>query len=184
MKSNTIFALALTMSFSMAANAAYSMKPGLWEHSFTMKSESGKVEKAMADMKKQMAAMPAEQRKMMEEMLAKQGMGLGSDKGSSVKVCISKEQAEKLDFPQNQNEKCKNEILKRTANSVDMKFTCEGNPKTEGVAGFNLLSPTAYTGKADITVTKDGRPDKMNMDSKGKWLSADCGNVKPYTAKK
>ena len=183
MNSKTL-TLALAFTFSVSTHAAYNMKPGLWEHSFTMKSESGKVEKAMDEMKKQMASMPAEQRKMMEEMLAKQGMAIGNNKGTSVKVCISKDQADKLEFPQNQNDRCMNEIIKRTANSVESKFTCEGYPKTEGVAGFNLLSSTVYTGKADINVTKDGKVEKMNMDSKGKWLTADCGNVKPYTPQK
>ena len=171
--------------FSVSANAANTMKPGLWEHSFKMKSASGKVEKAMVEMKKQLAAMPAEQRKMMEEMMAKQGLGLGdNDKGTSVKVCISKEQAEKMEFPRNEKENCSHEVLKRTANSVETKFVCEGNPKTEGTAAFTLLSSSSYDGKAVIDVTKDGKTDRMNMDSKGSWISSNCGKIKPQTVKK
>lgn len=164
-----------------SANAA--MKPGLWEHSFTMKSESGKVEKALADMQKQMASMPAEQRKMMEEMMAKQGLGIGG-KTNAVKVCVSKEQAEKLEFPQHQNDNCKQEVIKRTANSVKMKFNCTGKSVTSGEVDFNLIDSGNYTGKAIITTNHSGKNEQMIMDQKGKWLSADCGNIKPAVHKK
>jgi hypothetical protein len=50
--------------------SAQSMKPGLWEHSFTMKSQSGKMEQGMAEMQQQIAAMPPEKRKQMEQMMA------------------------------------------------------------------------------------------------------------------
>lgn len=184
MKIKHIFSFAFFITFSPVVFAAQNMKPGLWEHSFTMKSQSGKVEQAMLDMKKQMAAMPADQRKMMESMMAKQGMGLGLGKATNVNVCISKEQASKLEFPNNQNGHCKQEIMKRTANYVQMKFSCDGDPKTEGTAEFNLVNSTTYTGKAVINLIKDGKTDRMDMNSKGKWLSADCGNLKPYTPKK
>jgi len=79
---------------STQASAQVRMRPGLWEHSFTVKSQSGQMEKAMADMQQQMASMPPEQRKMMEDMMAKQGMSMGAQ-GRSVKMCITKEQAER-----------------------------------------------------------------------------------------
>ncbi|MBC7714611.1 MAG: DUF3617 domain-containing protein [Rhizobacter sp.] len=185
MKKSHVLFLILSTSLFFNAHAAEGMKPGLWEHSFTMKSQSGKVEKAMADMKKQMASMPAEQRKMVEEMMAKQGLSIGAGKPRTVKVCISKEQAEKMDIPTSQNENCKNEITKRTATNVSMKFTCSGTPKSDGTADFTLKGPTAYTGKAVINMTtKEGAPDRMDMDSSGKWLAADCGDIKPLPTKK
>lgn len=184
MKFFSLLLLVLSLVFSHSVMAAAKMTPGLWEHSFTIKSESGKIEKAMAEMKKQLASMPVEQRKMMEDMLSKQGMALGSDKGSSVKVCISKEQAENLDFPQYQNDNCKNEILKKSSTTVDMKFTCEGSTKTEGVAQVTMINDKKFNSKAEISITKDNKVEKMNMNSNGKWLSADCGNIKPKVVRK
>ncbi len=172
----------LAFTFSSTIFAASNMKPGLWEHSFTIKSESGKVEKGIADLKKQMANMPPEQRKMMEEMMAKNGLGLGAGGANIVKVCISKEQAENLDFPNNQKDNCKQEITERTSNSMKMKFDCEG--KSNGTAEFTLSDPGAYTGKAVINNIRDGKTDRMDMTSKGKWLSSNCGNIKPITPKK
>ena len=37
---------------------AQTQVPGLWEHSFNMKSEGGETEEALAEMQQQMAAMP------------------------------------------------------------------------------------------------------------------------------
>jgi hypothetical protein len=33
-----------------------------------------------------------------------------------------------------------------------------------------------------MQTTAQGRPEKVNMDGAGKWLSADCGAVKPMAA--
>ena len=42
----------------------------------------------------------------------------------------------------------------------------------------------AYRSKMTMTSTRQGKPEKMDMDGQGKWLSADCGSVKPLGAKK
>ncbi|MCB2028402.1 MAG: DUF3617 family protein, partial [Rhodoferax sp.] len=49
---------------------AQNLQPGLWELTSTMHSGSGQMEKAMAEAQKQMAALPPEQRKMMQDMMA------------------------------------------------------------------------------------------------------------------
>jgi hypothetical protein len=165
-------------SVSGAALAqAQKMRPGLWEHSFTMKSESGQMEKAMSDMQRQMASMPPEQRKMMEQMMAQQGMGMGTP-GKSVKVCITKEQAERNEVPRHEGN-CTQQVVQRTANTIRVKFSCAGNPPTSGESEVTFTSPTAYTGKATVNTTVEGKPERMNMEQSGKWLSADCGSIKP-----
>lgn len=183
MKTSQIFISAILFSLVFSVEAASTMKPGLWEHSFTIKSQSGKAEKAMAEMKKQMANMPAEQRKMLMDMMAKQGLGTDGQ-NNSVKVCISKTQAENLEIPQHQSGNCTHEVISRTANSVKMKFNCKGATVTSGEGDFQLASPTSYTGKTIINTVRDGKEDRMDMDQKGKWLSADCGNVKEMPIKK
>lgn len=184
MKISTVFSILIPFTFSLSVFAAPSgMRPGLWEHSFTIKSQSGKVEKAMADLKTKMAQMSPDQRKMMEEVMAKQGLGL-NQQVNSVKVCISKEQAENLEIPQGQNQNCTQEIINRTTKSIKMKFDCKGLAETSGEGEFTLTSPTAYTGKSVINTTVDHKADRMDMNQKGKWLSANCGEIKPITTKK
>jgi hypothetical protein len=174
-----IAAVAVVAVFSGSgfAHAQTKMRPGLWEHSFTMKSQSGQMEKSMSEMQQQMASMPPEQRKMMEEMMAKQGMSMGAG-GKSVKMCITKEQAERDELPQ-QEGRCTQQIMQRTANMMKVKFSCTGNPPTSGESEVTFASPTAYTGKTTVNTQVDGKPERMNMDQSGKWLSADCGGVKP-----
>lgn len=172
------FLLATLLSIlSFSSHAGSSMKPGLWEHSFVIKSDSGNVEKALADMKKKLASMPPEQRKMMEEIMATKGLGI-SGKGNNVIVCISKAQAENLEIPQNPGQKCKTEVLERTDTHVKMKFTCTGGSETSGSGEFTLTSPTSYTGTAVVNTKVKGVQERMDIDQKGKWLSVNCGNIK------
>ena len=93
--------------------SAQNMKPGLWEHSFTMKSQSGKMEQGMAELQKQIAAMPPEKRKQMEQMMAQSGVAMGS-KVNVVKVCVTPEDAARMDMPKF-NDQCKQEVIKRSA---------------------------------------------------------------------
>lgn len=165
----------------MAASSA--MRPGLWEHQFTIKSESGKIEKAMADLKVKMAKMPVDQRKMMEEVMAKQGLAVNQQL-SSLKVCISKEQAENLEIPQGYNQNCTQEVISRTKDTIKMKFDCTGVAETHGVGEFTLTSPTAYTGKSLINSTVKNKTEHMVMSQKGKWISSKCGTIKPIPIKK
>lgn len=177
----TLTAAVCTVIYALTGGMAFAqtqkMRPGLWEHSFTMKSQSGQMEKAMSEMQQQMASMPPEQRKMMEEMMAKQGMSMGAQ-GRSVRICITKEQAERDELPQ-QDGSCKQQVMQRSSNMIKVKFTCTGNPPASGESEVTFSSPTAYTGKSIVNTTVDGRPERMMMDQTGKWLSADCGNVKP-----
>lgn len=176
----TIIVAAAVCACIVVSGSAFSqtrMRPGLWEHSFTMKSQSGQMEQAMKDMQQQMASMPPEQRKMMEKMMAQQGMSMGAQ-GRSVRMCITKEQAERDEVPQ-QEGNCKQQVLQRTANTMKVKFSCTGNPPASGESEVTFASPTAYTGKSIVNTTVDGKPERMTMDQSGKWLAADCGNIKP-----
>jgi len=49
-----------------------------------------------------MAGMPPEQRKQMQDMLAKQGMGQGGAGGMSMKICMTREMVERNEMPSQQ----------------------------------------------------------------------------------
>ena len=89
---------------------------------------SPEMDKAMVDMQKQLAAMPPEQRKMMQDMMGKQGMAMGPG-GNAVKVCISKEMAARNEPPAQQGD-CKQETLQKSGNTTKFKFTCSKPPAT------------------------------------------------------
>ncbi len=164
------------------AAGAQSMKPGLWEITTKMKSSNAEMEKAMAEAQKQMANLPPEQRKMMQEMMAKNGvsMGTGGPGGMSMKVCMTDEMVKQYDAPPPQGD-CKTTNSK-SGSTVDMTFTCS-NPPSTGKGRFTFISKEAYTSQMSTTSSgRTGKPEQMDIDSAGKWLSADCGAIKPITA--
>ena len=85
-----------------------------------MKTQGGQMENAMAQMQQQLANMPPEQRKMVEQMMAKQGLGMGN-KANSVKVCISKEQAERAEERERQRGRAE-DVEHRAERRADPSF--------------------------------------------------------------
>lgn len=150
---------------------------GLWEHTFTMKTQSGEMEQAMSQMQSQLANMPPQQRKMIEQMMAAQGVEIDPN-GTTVKVCITKEDAARDYVPQSDGD-CRQEVTQRTGNTIKFKFDCAGDPPSSGEGEVILLNQEVYTGKATINTKVEGKPERMGMTQTGKWLSDDCGNVKP-----
>lgn len=173
--SRTLPSLAL-LTLCLPGNAQ-SLKAGLWEHTVTTKSQSGELEKAMAETQKELAAMPPAQRKQMEQMMAGRGVGM-SPKANTMKVCVTKEDSERMLMPR-QDGQCTQQAIQRTAGTVKVKFSCKGNPPTSGESELTLQGDTGYTGKTRINTVSNGKPEQLSMDQSGKWLGADCGTVKP-----
>lgn len=163
---------------------AQSTKPGLWEIRHKM-GGSAEMDQAMAQMQQQMASMPPAQRKQMEDMLAKQGMSMGASAGGgiSMKVCMTKEMAERNEMPQAQQGDCKSTASPRVGNTQKISFVCT-QPPSSGEGQITFTSNEAYTMNMVTTTTVKGKPEKMTLDGSGKWLSADCGAVKPMAAPK
>ena len=172
-------ALALLAGMAGGASAQQKMRPGLWEHSVNMKSQSGQMEAAMAEMQKSLASMPPEQRKQMEQMMAQQGVGMGP-KGQTVKVCITKEQADLDNVPQ--QEGCTQKVQRVDASTMKVAFSCkggQGQPPSSGEGTITMQGPTAYTGQFKFKTQNQGKPEQIDMAQSGKWLSDNCGAIKP-----
>ncbi len=80
----------LSLATALPASAQ-SMRPGLWEITNQMSSGDNKMQEQMAMVQKQMASMPPDQRKMMEEMMAKHGasMPVMDKDGMHIKACVT-----------------------------------------------------------------------------------------------
>ena len=166
----------------MPTAQAQTMKPGLWEISQKMQSGSGEMEKAMADMQKQLAAMPPEQRKMMQDVMAKQGanMGAGGAGPINVKVCMTREMVERNEVAQ-QDGDCKSSYAPRVGNTMKISFVCT-KPPSSGEGQVTFVGSDAYTSKMTVNTTANGKGEKITMDGQGKWLSTECGAIKPLAA--
>lgn len=181
MKPNRVWIVLAACGFAVGASAQ-DLKPGLWEVSSKLTSASGEMEKAAAEMQAQMAEMPPEQRKMMEGMMAKQGVKMGADGPGEMiaKTCMTQEMVERNEIPAQQG-KCKTTSQSRAGNTLKMAFTCT-DPPSSGDGVYTIVSPESYTSKLVVRTTANGRPETMNMNATGKWLGADCGSVKPMRA--
>jgi hypothetical protein len=163
--------------------SAQNMKPGLWEVNNRMQAD-GKLGQDMAKSQQRMAKMSPEQRKMVEQAMSKQGVSVGKDGPGTMgaKVCVTKEMAERNEMP-SQNDGCKQTASPRSGNTVKISFTCT-NPPSSGEGQITFAGPEAYTMNMTMSTVVEGKPQRVNMDAAGKWLSADCGAVKPRGAAK
>jgi hypothetical protein len=165
----------ILLCFAAAAASAYAagpMKPGLWEMSIK------------SDMMKNMPKIPPEQMEKMKQM----GINVPQmqDGGMVTKMCVSKEMAER-DQPPEMNHKesgCEARNYQRTGNSYSVDIICDGpHMKGQGKAQGSFSGSDSFTSTYDFKGTAQGRPVNHHQESKGKWLSADCGNVAPITGK-
>ncbi len=173
--------------FLSAPAAAQTMKPGLWEITNKVggSGDAGaKMAAAQAQMEKQFAAMPPEQRKQMEKMMAQRGVNMapGAGGGMATRICVTREMAARNEAPGQSQGDCKREQLQRSGNTTRFKFTCS-KPPSSGEGTVTMNSPESYTMKMNITRQVQGKPEQMTMDAQGKFLSADCGSVKPISGK-
>ena len=185
--SRWVCAFTFALTFSSSANAQ-NMKPGLWEISQKMKFGSAQANDAMAGMQEQLAKMPPEQRKQMQEMMAQKGVnvdlnsmggsgGAGGPGVITIKTCMTQAMADRNEMPPAQNG-CTATQSPRIGNTMKMAFACT-KPPSSGEGMVTFTSSDAYNMKMVITSTVKGKPEKLEMDGTGKWLGSSCGDVKP-----
>lgn len=165
----------ITAIAAAAASAQPAIKPGQWEVRHAMKSSSGEVEQAVAEAQRQIAAMPPEQRRMMQEMLARQGVAMGAGGPPHVFTCISPEMAASRALPVQQQGACTTTVTGRAGNSIDMRFTCS-DPPSSGTGRFTVHDPERYSGRWTIVnAPVKGRPaEQIDMDIQARWVAAAC----------
>ncbi|WP_228613678.1 DUF3617 domain-containing protein [Alkalimonas sp.] len=169
--SAALFAFFITPA--QANSLKLDMEPGLWEHSFSMKSESGELEKAMAEAQRQLEGLPAAQRRMMESMLEQQGIRFGGT-SSSIRVCLTQQEIDQGMLPQQDG--CQQTLEPQGDNRFRFSFQCDTNPPSRGQGEMVLESPRAYRGNAQFTTEVNGRAERMTMQQQGKWLQAECSS--------
>lgn len=147
------------------------LKPGLWEHSFSMESESGRMEDAIQEALRQLEQLPESQRRMVENMMAEQGINLDMA-GSSVEVCISQDDLDQGTLPQQDG--CEQELSQQEDDSFYFAFECEGNPPHSGSGTMTIVDREHYRGESQFTTEMDGQTEHINMQQEGRWLSEEC----------
>jgi Protein of unknown function (DUF3617) len=155
------------------------LKSGLWE--ITSKTTlNGQAMPNMGDMLKNMS--PA-QRKQMEAMMAKQGVSMPSaaaDGSTTAKVCMTPQHIAQGALTQpGGTQNCSQQAVQQIGNTMKFSFVCtQPAAQGEGVATWNSDN-TQFTNKVKMRSERNGKPYESEMEGGGKWLGADCGNVKP-----
>lgn len=182
MKRLMTFALVACISIPAAAQK---LAPGLWEVSMQMPQTPGAPDlgAALAQMQDQLAKMPPEQRKQIEAMLAQRGVaapaaGAAPGQPAALRVCISKEAAARGDVP-DPDGRCRQDKVQRSGNKVSFSFSCAGSPPSSGSGEYVFTGDRAYAGKMLVNTERGGKPVSMEMQLSGRFVAADCGDVKP-----
>lgn len=158
---------------------AQTMKSGLWEIKQQPQLADPKMQAQMEQAQKQMAAMPPEQRKMVEQMMASKGVAMNMSGGTiTLKVCISEEQAKRNQAPVTDKGNCTQDS-QRSGNTIRTQFKCT-DPASEGESEVTLLgNGDGFTNKTRITQQRNGRSETVTMNGEAHWLGSDCGGLKP-----
>jgi len=158
------------------AQAGGTMKPGLWEITARMQGSGGQLDAAMAMAQQQMQNLSPEQRAQLEAMMKGRGVALGPQ-GNTVRVCVTKEQAEREELPQAQ-EGCTQQG-QRSGKVFRYTFSCRTEPPMSGEGEYTLTSATSASGRTVVRTVVGGRSETVNVENSSSWLAADCGDLKP-----
>ena len=161
-----------------AAQAQTRPLPGLWEETMTTKSDNTQADAAMAQMKEKLAAMPPEQRKAIEQMMAAHGKGAGGAP-NAFRVCMTKEQVDREFVPDANNGHCAHHTVEHSGNVTKFTFTCEGKTQVSGQGVFTMGDPKSFSVSSDADMVMQGKPSHIHSDLVGHYVSSDCGDVKP-----
>ena len=200
MKNYAFIMVGLMCATTSQAQVKIDMKPGLWENTIKLTGQgaqqmqavySDQMKQAMEDMKKQMANMSPEQRKMMEQAMAASGVQM-SDEGvefdggrismgkdaTVVQNCVTQVELDKGQLPESGDD-CESTLTQVDKTHFKSREICKGESPSTSEAELQLHSPTHYTGQGKTTHTVDGKMVEMAFTMEGKWLGSECGDVAP-----
>ena len=174
-----VLACVVALPSSAALAQQPHIRPGLWEETVNVKSDNAQMNAAMEQMKQRMAAMTPEQRAAMEKAMAgRGGVGMGGS-GNAMRVCVTKEQIARGFRPEEKGH-CSRSNVSTSGNVTKFDFACQS--ERGGITGHGVyteLSDSAFT----VSTAADMTSPKMTMhiqnDMTGKFISSDCGDVKP-----
>lgn len=166
-----LFIIGAAALFSLSANAhaAEQIRPGLWE--MHMQSDA-------------MRGMPAISPEQQEQM---RRMGIPMPKmqndGIVTQVCITKEMAQSQSVPHmSEQTGCEVQNHKQSGRQYSADIVCNGpQMKGKGKIKGSMKSAEQFESTYEFEGTAEGRPVRHQQVSKGRWIAADCGKVKPMT---
>ena len=155
-------------------NTPLAVKPGLWEMTSDMQHEGAPPIPPEA-----LAKMSAEQRQKMEQAM----QGAMGPQHRVDKHCVTAEDIkngfDRMD--QMSRGQCTQKVTTSSTTLHEGTFTCAGREgNSSGSYRFEAKSPESVVANWNMTMTGGGKAMTMKNDMTGKWLAADCGDVKGH----
>ncbi|MCQ4322185.1 DUF3617 domain-containing protein [Stutzerimonas stutzeri] len=164
---------AAALLLAALAVQAEEMLPGLWEFASDDIEVDGMQMPGVEEMVEQMKNLPPDERGVMEEMLAAQGVQLGA---RGMRICLSEAQVKSRKLPFQDEPGCSQEITEQTDSLWAFTFQC---PDAKGKGETRLISEREVASMIESDYQVGTQQGSSRMQSHGKWLSADCGALKP-----
>jgi hypothetical protein len=172
----------VSLAFQVRADdiKPFDAKVGLWETTSTTEISGMPAMPQIPE--EQLAKMPPEQRARIEAMM--KGRGAGGPRTNTSKSCVTRESLEKaMAFGQNE-ESCTRKVISSSSSKQEIHIECTRGKSTM-TGDLTIERQDGEHAKGSMVMKSAGseRPIDMKMSFTSKWLSADCGDVKPITAK-
>jgi len=158
---------------AIASAQTFDVKPGLWEHSLNLKSESGRLEVALELARTQMQLLPPAQRKVVEDTLAQQGIK-ADFVNQTFQNCITAEEAATGVFKFAEDGGCEQTSVRNEGTTSHISFTC-----AQGQGELTLTNGSAYTGSSTMQLNFAGVVEKATATHSGRWLGESCAALNP-----
>lgn len=175
--------IGLALSLPTAWADAPPIKPGLWEITTDSRTVNGKAMPDMSSkMAEQMQKLPPEVRAKMDAQMKARGVQMTPSSGGQmgVRMCITREMLDKNQW-QKTDSHCENTSQSHTGATWSWKFKCT-QPPSEGEGTTTFQGPDTYASDVHMSSQHNGQPVTIDMKHHGKWLGADCGDLKPLNS--
>ncbi len=193
MKTTILFGIA--MLCPLAALTAQEIKPfdarpGLWETTTNIEVSGMPAipQSAMPQLTPdQLAKMPPAARQQLEAMMAGRG---GAPRATTTKSCVTKESLDKaMAFGNNNQANCNRRIVNSSPSKIEVHVDCAPDKMNMTMVMDATVERVdaehvKFSGTMKNSGTGSGtgntvRTVESKMSATSKWLSADCGDVKP-----
>lgn len=174
----TILALSLPLLAAPALALAGDMKAGLWEVKTTKQIVDGQdMQAQMRQVQQQMASLPPEQRRQMEAMMNKQGVGMGP--GGANRMCISEEMAKREGPMVDPDGRCQPTKMSRSGNTTRYEIDCMMDGRRTQGKGESTVSGNSIASRMDMTTMDSSGRHTMQTESQMTYLGPDCKGLAP-----
>jgi hypothetical protein len=159
---------------SHAAPVPLNVRTGLWEM-----TSSGQTTGAPAFPASILAQLPPERRAKIEAAMNARRTQQSTPRVT--KQCITEKSLHRGFNPDSRSGpelSCQTTVASSTATIMEVHENCTGREKVKGTFRFEALTPDTMNGTIDMVMTDGTHTMTIKRVISGKWLSADCGNVK------